>query len=176
MASGSVRLLNELLNLHAELLGFLRKKGGVHRDARRFHPCQNADKRPLDVFVDPQKLFVGQESRLENGSGCAQRSCGFRQEARRVFGRRLTPPDALGTFAGHLVAGGNAPAQFTSGDAHQVMRQMGLEHVIHQHRVIDLTIHRDVLSSKHMDSSLRIMEKLRCIAFKPRLHGFEDLG
>ena len=56
------------------------------------------------------------------------------------------------------------------------MRQMGLEHVIHQHRVIDLTVHCYLLSSKHMDGSLRIMEKLRCIAFKPRLYGFEDLG
>ena len=111
-----------------------------------------------------------------SSAAAASLGCGFRQEARRIFGRRLTPPDALGTFAGHLVASGNAPAQFTRSDAHQVMRQMGLEHVIHQHRVIDLTIHRYVLSSEHMNGSRRIMEKLRCITFKPRLHGFEDLG
>ena len=85
MARGSVRLLNEPLNLYAELLGFLRKKGGIHRDARRFHSRQNADKGPFDVFVDPLKLFVSQESRLENGSGRAQSGRGLRQEERAAM-------------------------------------------------------------------------------------------
>ena len=133
----------------------------------------------LECPTTPEAINLVRAARelsLEHGPDGASRSRFFGEKLHERRFVALAPGHAFGALAEHVFGHRNTAAEQPRGKLRALMAEMRLEHIVHQHHVVDHAAALALHVREHMERRLRIVKHHSRRRRKPGAAHLEDRG
>ena len=166
---------HKAVDANGEGFGLLREPEVVERNPRLLHAAEHADEGLLKRFVDRHQPILKIEPRHQHGM--KRTDCGGLLAEELHDGLRISIlcRNGLRALAYDALAGGNRTRKRAGGKKRQLVLQMSLEHIAHQHRVVQHAAEPHALGEEDMRERLRVMCDLGSGTLEPGTHHVHDV-